>query len=85
MAMGATFVAMLVLMFVFIMATHKRFTPFFINYVLIINISSSVVNGIAATTMGLDNLLVKPGSTGGSPAAGGASPGCRPTKAPRRP
>lgn len=32
MAVGATFVAMLVLMFVFIMATHKRFTPFFINY-----------------------------------------------------
>jgi hypothetical protein len=36
MAVGATFVAMLVLMLVFVVATHLRFTPFsltsFIDY-----------------------------------------------------
>jgi hypothetical protein len=31
MAMGTTFVVMLVFMFVFVMATHNRLTPFFIN------------------------------------------------------
>jgi hypothetical protein len=32
MAVGTTFVAMLVLVFVLVMATHRGPTPFFINY-----------------------------------------------------
>ena len=84
MAVGTTFVAMLVLMLVLVVAAHLILASFLITYIIIINISPFVVNGFAAMTMGLDDLLVKPGSTGGSPAAGEASPGCRPTEAPRR-
>jgi len=83
MAVGTTFVAMLVLMLVLVVAAHLSLASFLINYVIIINISPFVVNGFTAMTMGLDDLLVKPGGTRGSPAAGEASPGCRRTKAPR--
>ena len=68
MAVGTTFVAMLVLMFVFVMATHNCLTPFFVTYRLILNISSLVVNGFAATAMGLDNLPRGEPAADGTPA-----------------